>query len=133
MSMLTTPAQAASEERTWAMLCHLLAFSWVIGIPFGNFLGPVFAWVMKKDQYSLVDDQGKESLNFQISLFIYTMVLTTITVIAVITIVGILLLPVLISLALAIVVFKLICVITASIQANQGVRYRYPLTIRFIK
>jgi uncharacterized Tic20 family protein len=54
-----------AESRMWGMLCHLSALSaYVTG--FGGILGPLIVWLIKKDTMPFVDDQGKESLNFQI-------------------------------------------------------------------
>ena len=70
-----------SNERTFAMLCHLSA---LIGffIPFGHIIGPLIIWLIKKDTSKLVDDQGRESLNFQISLTIYIFILTILAFLA---------------------------------------------------
>ncbi len=53
------------DARTWAMLCHIGAFAGYI-IPFGHIIAPLVIWLIKKDESPFVDDQGKESLNFQI-------------------------------------------------------------------
>ncbi|MEA3489549.1 MAG: DUF4870 domain-containing protein [Candidatus Omnitrophota bacterium] len=110
-----------SNERALAMCCHLSAFLGLI-VPFGNILGPLVVWLLAKEEYPLVDDQGREALNFQISLFLYSLVGFAL----VFLIVGIFFLVVL-------TLFALIQVIKASISANNGVKYRYPLSIRFIK
>jgi uncharacterized Tic20 family protein len=55
--------EADKDARTMAMLCHLLAI-------FTGFIGPLVIWLIKKDQYAFVDDQGKEALNFQITMLI---------------------------------------------------------------
>ena len=112
------PAVAGSDERTWAMLCHLSTFASFIGVPFGNILGPLIAWLIKKDEYPLVDDQGKEALNFQISVTIYSIV----CVIFIITI----------PLLFVLFIFDIVVTIIAALRANAGERYRYPMTIRFI-
>jgi uncharacterized Tic20 family protein len=110
-----------SQERTFAMLCHLTALAALIGIPFGNIIGPLVIWLIKREEFPLVDDQGKESLNFQISATIYAIV----SAILILVIVGIFLL-------IALAIFWLVVVIMACVRANQGERFRYPLTIRFI-
>ena len=109
------------DARTLGMLCHLLALTAFIGVPLGNIIGPLIIWAIKKDEHPFVDDQGKESLNFQI----------TMTIAAVL---GIILAFVLIGIPflIALCIFDLVMVIVASIKANEGVTYRYPLTIRFI-
>ena len=65
--MKSTPSK---DERTWAMLCH---FSTYIGFifPFGNIIVPLIIWLSKREDLPLVEDQGREVLNFQISMTIY--------------------------------------------------------------
>jgi hypothetical protein len=109
------------DERMWGMFCHLSALSGFM-IPFGNIIGPLIVYSMKKDEYAFVADQGKESLNFQISVLIY-LIISGILVLAVI---GILML-------IAVGLFSLILTVTAAVRANDGEFYRYPLCIRFIK
>lgn len=111
----------APEERTMGMLCHLLALSGLI-IPFGNIIGPLVIWLIKKETMPFVDDQGKESLNFQISATIYIVIATLLCAVFI----GFLLLPVV---GIGAVVFTII----AAIKANDGMFYRYPFTIRLIK
>lgn len=111
----------SKDERTWGMLCHLAAFSGFI-IPLGNVLGPLAIWLIKKDEMPFVNDQGKESLNFQITM----MIALFISVILVVVLIGFALLVIL-------AVFQIIVLIIATIKANEGVRYLYPYAIRFIK
>ncbi|WP_138756147.1 DUF4870 domain-containing protein [Paenibacillus sinopodophylli] len=109
------------EEKTYGMLAHLLAFSGII-IPLGNIIGPLVIWLLKKDQSSYVDMQGKESLNFQISNMIYSIV----SGLLIFVIIGFVTTPLLF-------IFWLVFTIIASIRASEGNGYRYPLTIRFFK
>src|SRR5579885_1600590 len=67
------PLAADSDVRMWGMLCHLSALS-AYFTGFGGILGPLIVWLVKKDEIPFVDDQGKESLNFQISMLIYHLV-----------------------------------------------------------
>lgn len=115
------PDTYSDQERTWATFCHLGAFSGYF-FPFAHIIVPLVLWLIKKDEMPLVNDQGKESLNFQISMTLYY-ILSTILIIALI---GVLLL-------IALSVFNLIVVIIASVKANKGEKYRYPLCIRFIR
>ena len=108
------------DERMWAMFCHLSVFAGFV-IPFGNIIGPLVIWSIKKDQYPLVNDQGKEAINFQISLVIYFIV----SLILMIVLVGFALLA-------ALFFFGMVIVVVAAIKANEGKYYRYPLNIRFI-
>ena len=109
------------DDRTWAMLCHLSGLAGYV-IPFGNILGPLIIWLIKRDQSWFVDDQGKEALNFQISWAIYMIV----SLVAILVLVGIVLVAI-------VAVGGLVLLIVAAVKANEGIAYRYPLTIRFIK
>jgi uncharacterized protein len=104
-----------------AMWCHLGAFAGII-FPFGNFLVPLILWLARRHEDELVDDQGKESLNFQISVFLSGIA----SGVLVFLIVGIFLL-------IALFFFTVVQVIKASLSASEGRPYRYPLCIRFIK
>lgn len=110
------------KARMWGMLCHLTALATFIGIPFGHIVGPLTMWLIKKNDYPFVDEQGKESLNFQISMTIYGIVAAALILI----VIGIVLI---IGLAIA----DFILVIMAAVKASNGVSYRYPCTIRFFK
>ena len=117
------PAPAPSkDERMWGMFCHLAALAGFIGIPFGHILGPLIVWLVKREEYPFVADQGKEALNFQISLSIYGLICIPLMFV----VIGILLL-------IALVIAALVFIVIAAIKANEGTPYRYPLTIRFIK
>jgi len=123
MSIDTEPSIAQTyDERLWGMLTHLVALSGFIVPPLGFVLGPLIIWLIKKDQYPFVNDQGKESLNFQISMMIYMAV----SVLMFLILIGFITLFILI-------VMEFILVIVASVAANEGKPYRYPMTIRFIK
>jgi len=110
------------DARMWAMWCHLSALSGLIlQIPFANLLVPFIIWRLKREDHPFIDQQGREALNFQISIFIYTVI----SVILILALVGILLL-------IAVYLFGIVCVIIAAIRANDGEHFRYPLTIRFL-
>ena len=103
------------------MLCHLTGLSWMVSLP--GIVGPLIIWLIKKDEMPFVDDQGKESINFQITMLIGSVVLT---IIAVATCgFGLVLAPVL-------VVFVIVFPIVGAIKANAGQYYRYPMTIRLV-
>lgn len=105
----------------WAMLCHLSALCAYVGIPFGHILGPLIVWHVKKKEFPFVDDQGKESLNFQLSMTVYAMVGIVLTFVFL----GFLML-------IFVVVAHIVLIIVASANASRGVTYRYPYTIRFL-
>ena len=109
------------QARTWAMVCHLSAFAGFI-IPLGNIIAPLVIWLIKRAESPFIDDQGKEALNFQISMIIYAVI----SWIFVTIFIGYLLL-------FAVGIFDIVMVIMAALKANEGERFRYPLCIRFIK
>jgi uncharacterized Tic20 family protein len=110
-----------SEDKTMGMLCHLLAFAGYV-FPVGNIIGPLIIWLIKKDQSPFVDDQGRESLNFQITVMIAVLICIPLAFVCV----GI---PLLILIGIA----EVILIIIASVNAASGTWYRYPMTIRFIQ
>ncbi|HPF73745.1 MAG: DUF4870 domain-containing protein [Rhodanobacteraceae bacterium] len=121
------PAPAAGEisqdQRQYAMFTHLSALAGVlIPIPCANILGPLIMWQIKKNDMPFVDDQGKEAVNFQITVAIAVLV----CVVLMFVLIGMLLLPIV---GIAALVFTII----AGVKANNGEAYRYPMTIRLIK
>ena len=78
-------------------------------------------WLIKKDTMPFVNDQGKEALNFNITMAIAAIVCW----ILVFILIGFLLLPIL-------VIFWLVFVVIATIKANEGTTYRYPFALRLI-
>ena len=123
---MTTSEIARSEipkpERTWAMFAHLSSFLGYTCIPLANIIAPLIIWQIKKDDMPFASDQGKECLNFQISMLIYVII----SAILIIILIGVAFLVIL-------YVMNIILTIIAAIKANEGVPYRYPLTMRFVK
>ena len=122
----------SKEERQWAMFAHLSAL--VGGLltsalgGWGFFIGPLVIWLMKKDEMPFVADQAKEALNFNITvsaIFLILLVLTVVTLGIGILISG--------PLMLVVGIAALVLIIMAAIKANEGIAYRYPLTVRLIK
>jgi uncharacterized protein len=110
------------EAQNWAMLCHLTALTAFIGVPLGHILGPLICWLLKKEEYPLVDRHGKEALNFQISMTIYAVV----SGVLILAVIGFVLLP-------AVLIADIVLTIIASVKVANGESYRYPLTIRLLK
>lgn len=114
--------QVSKEEQNWAMFCHLAALSGFV-IPLGNVLGPLIMWLIKKDTMPLVDQHGKEALNFQITVTIAMLI-------------SFLLMFVLIGIVLVFVVGigALVLTIIAAVKVSNGqFDYKYPFAIRLIK
>lgn len=111
------------RERLTGTVVHLLAFAGLL-LPFVfNILGPLILWLVKREESMFVDEQGKESVNFQISMTIYAVAASLLIA------VGGLGIPLVGIIAIVDGVF----VVLAAIQANKGDLYRYPFTMRFIR
>jgi uncharacterized protein len=116
------PASSTSSEiRTWSVLCHASALLGLFFHFFGHLLGPLIVWLIKRDASPEIDANGKESLNFQLSMLIYDIVAGILCIV----LIGI---PILIALWVLNTVF----VIIASVKTSNGEFYRYPFTIRFL-
>ncbi|WP_327636493.1 DUF4870 domain-containing protein [Kribbella sp. NBC_00482] len=122
---MSTPL-SGSEERTWALVAHIgvLVAAWLAM----GFLCPLVVWLMFRDRSDFVRRHAVESLNFQISLLIYSAVSAVLIFITF----G---LGVLIVVPLVVIgaIAALVVIILATVAASGGSDYRYPLTIRFIR
>lgn len=116
----TTGDDVSSDERTWAILVHASAFAGFF-VPFGNILGPLVVWLIKREESQFVDANGKQALNFQ-------MTWTAIIVFALLSLVvgvGLVLVPIV---ALAWVIL----VVLATVRASENEVYDYPLTVDLV-
>lgn len=121
------PTTQSSEERTWALVGHLSAFSaFITGI--GGIVGPLVVWLIKRDTMPFAADQAKEALNFNITLAIAFCALVLFTIVTL----GI---GVLLAWPIGAILFVawFVLTIVAAIKANEGVAYRYPFTLRLVK
>jgi len=113
---------SSPNVRTWNVLCHATALAGFFVPWAGHILGPLIVWLAKRNDSPEIDEHGKESLNFQISMLIYNVIA------------GVLCLVLIGFVILAILhILNLVLVVIASIQASEGKFYRYPLAIRLIK
>lgn len=141
-----------NTENSNSVLIHLSALSKYV-IPLGSILLPLILWQTTKKDSDYVDHHGKEALNFNLSFLIYNIA----TVILLFSSIGGTIFSAIqaeqsgneveianilfgtggfvtaIIILATIGIVKLILMIIAAVKANQGIRYRYPLTIRFIK
>jgi hypothetical protein len=148
-----------NSNHTLAALINLSTLTQYF-IPFGNFIFPIMIWSTKKDESEYINQQGKETINFQLSLFMYTLILALIAIpILLVTFFqhvsisdfkkgGDFVLDnfnpgdmngfVIVGL-MAIVAFifmkvaEFFLIIYASIKTSDGADFKYPLTISFIK
>ncbi|MDZ7735247.1 MAG: DUF4870 domain-containing protein [Gammaproteobacteria bacterium] len=118
---VSTQPTPEKDERTWGMLCHISAFAGFL-IPFGGIIAPLIIWLIKKDEMAFVNDQGKEAINFQITVFIAAIVCFILMFIGI----GFILI-------FALAIYAIIMIIIAAMKANDGVYYRYPYALRLIK
>ena len=153
--METTPTE---NHKNVAAIMHLSTFSKYI-FPFGNFLAPLLLWTTNKEK-PFVKEHGREAINFQLSILLYTLgvgilclpffVIFASDFVSLVDVIddhshqitihniknysGYLTLFLVVAVFLfGIFVFELYCVIQATIHANQGKNYKYPLSISFIK
>lgn len=113
---------ASKPDYSLGTLCHLLSLVLFVGIPVGNVLAPLVLWLLKRQYDSYLDATGKEVLNFQISITIYALICGILILLGI----GIILLPILF-------IMSIVCTIIGAIKSSEGIIYRYPLTIRFLK
>ena len=110
-------------ERNWAMGCHLAGLCGVvIPFPFVGLIATLLMWLLKREEGPFIDDQGKEALNFQMTLLIYAFG----CIMLVFIVVGALLF-------IPLFLYAFICIIMAAVKASEGAKFRYPGCIRFIK
>ena len=106
------------------MACHLIAFFGLLVPPIiVSIIAVLVLWLLKREDSAFIDDQGREALNFQITIFIYS-------------IAAILMIPLLglgILLLVAVVVFDFVFILVAAVKASEGEMFRYPACIRFVK
>ena len=116
------PIPTKTNENIWPIFCHLSGLLFYMGIPFGNILGPLVIWLIKKDEIPQLNAHGKAALNFQISITIYFIACIPLVLI-VIGIFGM----------IALGILNVIFIIIATVKAADGEVYDYPLSIKFIK
>ena len=148
-----------NTEKNWATLTHLGAFGQYL-FPLGNFVIPIIIWSSKKNESAFVDYNGKQCINFQLSVFLYSLILGAIFVPSfILTFLSHVTINELIqdrhfiiqdlnfseNIGLittgAIALFFLVClkitefflIIQAAVKTANGERYSYPLTLKFMK
>ncbi|MGE5944977.1 MAG: DUF4870 domain-containing protein [Flavobacteriales bacterium] len=145
-----------THQKNIATFIHLSTFSRFI-IPLGNFMGPIILWIANKEKSEFIDNHGKQAINFQLSVLLYTIILGTISI------------PFFIFklfhgmdfidfngfndfhisigkpspllyiggglgvIAVVGFIIELVLIIKASLKARDGEYYQYPLCINFIK
>jgi uncharacterized Tic20 family protein len=148
-----------TNTKNLATFTHLSTLSQYC-IPFGNYIFPILIWSTNKDKSEFIDFNGKQALNFQLSMLLYSLVLAMIAIpIFIITIfnnvplnaiihdhdfvlehfsieniTGIVIVGLIaIFLFVGLKVAEFFLIIYASVKASNGEKFEYPLTIPFIK
>jgi uncharacterized Tic20 family protein len=113
----TLPADPlpTQDEKNLALIMHVLS---LVGF---SLIGPLIVWLIKKDESAFINIQGRELLNFQLSILLYAVICIPLCFI----LIGI---PMLFVVGIA----SLILTIIGLIRATEGKIYRYPLTIRML-
>lgn len=127
------------KANLWAMACHLAGLTGLFYPIIGNIIPPLVIWLIEKDRLPFVDKEGKEAVNFQISIVFYG--LTLIALFTIYMIIGIRqFVPVhsktilaFLALVWALFLFMLVEIIIAAVRSSNGKHHSYPLKIRFIK
>jgi len=111
-----------SSERTYATWMHLAGLSSYIGIPFGHVLIPLIMWAMKHRESAYINRQGREILNFQLTISFYLIF----SYILVFILIGFLFVGL-------VVLLHIIATIMAAVKTYEGEEFRYPVTFRVIR
>lgn len=141
-----------SNVRQWGMWCHLAGLAWIsfliLPIPYLSLLVPYLVWAKGRTIHPFIDEQGKEALNFQISISIYLTALLLLGFFLFFAICGVVISSpldqtVLNTLffggalmgmaALALILLQTIASVVGAVRAANGQSYRYPLTLRFFR
>ena len=114
--------QVSKEEQNWAMGCHLAALAGFV-VPFGNIVGPLVVWLIKRAEMPMVDRHGKEALNFQITVSIAFLICVPL----VFVLIGI---PLMFAVGIAALIFTILAAVKVS---NGDYEYKYPFALRLMK
>ena len=121
--MLETNEELNKNARMWAMFCHLAGLAaYIVPVVISGIIAPLIVWQIKKDEHPFIDEHGKEAVNFQISILLYSLISIPFIFICI----GI-------AMLVAVGIYDIVFLLIAAVKANNGQRYRYPLCIRFIK
>ncbi len=113
-------ARIQNDEQMWAVFCHIGGLLGILIFP-ANVIVPLIIWMVYRDQYPLVNEEGRESINWQISFTLYMIGAG----ILVLFVVGLFLM-------IGLLILNLIVTVQAALAVSQGRKKPYPLTIRFI-
>ncbi len=116
------------EIRKWAMLCHMGGLASLVPFPTANIILPLVIWLTKRNTDPYIDEQGREAVNFQISMFLYWALVTAMVVLLKFILIGYLF----IWLPFLVIIAQVGGTIIGVIRAHDGENFRYPLILRFL-
>jgi uncharacterized Tic20 family protein len=129
MAKMQTPGMVTKDEKNWALASHLVSLlGYFIG--FGEFIGPLIIWMVKRNESSFVAHHAKESLNFSLTQMLLLIISLIICVPLFLIFIGI---PLLILSVSVLFIWHVIAAIIGAVRAGEGELYYYPLTIRFLR
>lgn len=119
----TDMVMSTKQEQSWAMVIHLSGLvATLLGVSLLGFLGPLILWLLKREESEFLDHQGKEAVNFHLTMDIWVVAAGAITGATCGMAFPLLFVP---------FVMQVVFSIVAAVKVNDGQRYTYPLTLRF--
>ena len=113
--------EISRDARKLAMICHIVALVGLLGNGIGFLIGPLVVWLVKKEDDPFVYEQGREAVNFQLTMLLAVIV----SIVLCFVFIGFFILPIVL---LMMIIFPII----AAMKANDGEHYRYPVTFRVL-
>jgi uncharacterized Tic20 family protein len=110
------------NDKKWGMALHLSALIGLL-LPLGLVLGPLIVWMLKKNDGEYFDVQGKNAVNFQLTILIAAFVFAVL---------GTMIKP-LFTLAFVAGIAGILFAVIAGINVSSNGDYKYPFSFRFIK
>jgi uncharacterized Tic20 family protein len=119
------PNPDSPESRQWIVILHLSALAGFLLVGFGQILGPLIVWLIKKNEVPGLDAAGKDVLNFQLSWTIWWVLSWVVFFVA-----GCLIIP--LAVPAILLIAWVVVGVNGAIKASNGVAYKFPLTLRFL-
>jgi|SRR5690606_27369326 len=109
------------EDKQLLVVTHLTQLlTYITG--FGGLIVPLVLWLTGRDKVAGMDEQGKDIINFQLSLLLYTLICIPLIFLFFVGIIGFIIIG----------IISFVFPIVGAVNANNGINTKYPLTIRFI-
>ena len=109
-------------ERQWGAITHVAALLGIL-LPMALVLGPMIIWMIKRDESSFLDAQGKEAVNFQLTILVTSFILILLAGIT----------KIFFAISAVVLAVGMIFAAVAALNIYKGKDYRYPFAVRLIK